>query len=122
MLKAMYDFQANYPKTISFDEGEHFILHQTSVRQRNWWQVISMKGNIGFVPSNYVTSLKVSFIAQWTTDSISLYLFMDTRVYCTNIPDMLLCRAFADPDPISSLYVAYSGGAGLPNRLPGLVH
>lgn len=64
MLKAMYDFQANYPKTISFDEGEFFILHQatTSVRQRNWWQVVSMKGNIGFVPSNYVTNLKVSSI------------------------------------------------------------
>lgn len=60
MLKAMYDFQANYPKTISFDEGEFFILHQASARQRNWWQVISMKGNIGFVPSNYVSSLKVS--------------------------------------------------------------
>lgn len=68
MLKAMYDFQANYPKTISFDEGEFFILHQASVRQRNWWQVISMKGNIGFVPSNYVTNLKVS--VNWIADKI----------------------------------------------------
>ncbi|KAL5275941.1 NCKIPSD family protein [Megaselia abdita] len=59
MLKALYDFQAVYPKTISFDEGEYFILYQTSARQRNWWQVISMKGNIGFVPSNYVMKLKV---------------------------------------------------------------
>lgn len=60
MLKALYDYQANYPKTMSFDEGEYFILHQgLSGRQRNWWQVISMKGNIGFVPSNYVTVLKV---------------------------------------------------------------
>lgn len=33
MLKALYDFQAVYPKTISFFEGEHFILHQTSVKQ-----------------------------------------------------------------------------------------
>lgn len=47
MLKALYDFQAVYPKTISFFEGEHFILHQTSVKQRNWWQVINMKGSIG---------------------------------------------------------------------------
>ncbi|XP_053684360.1 NCK-interacting protein with SH3 domain [Sabethes cyaneus] len=59
MLKALYDFTAVYPKTISFDEGEYFILHQTSARQRNWWQVVSMKGNIGFVPSNYVMKLKV---------------------------------------------------------------
>lgn len=59
MLKALYDFQAVYPKTISFFEGEHFILHQTSVKQRNWWQVINMKGSIGFVPSNYVNKIKV---------------------------------------------------------------
>ena len=56
----LYDFTAVYPKTISFDEGEYFILHQTSARQRNWWQVVSMKGNIGFVPSNYVMKLKVN--------------------------------------------------------------
>lgn len=62
MLKALYDFQAVYPKTISFDEGEYFILYQTSARQRNWWQVVSMKGNIGFVPSNYVMKIKVSQI------------------------------------------------------------
>lgn len=60
MLKALYDFQAVYPKTISFDEGEYFILYQTSARQRNWWQVVSMKGNIGFVPSNYVMKMKVN--------------------------------------------------------------
>ncbi|XP_052872723.1 NCK-interacting protein with SH3 domain [Anopheles cruzii] len=60
MLKALYDFTAVYPKTISFDEGEYFILHQTSARQRNWWQVVSMKGNVGFVPSNYVMKLKVN--------------------------------------------------------------
>lgn len=63
MLKALYDFQAVYPKTISFDEGEYFILYQTSARQRNWWQVVSMKGNIGFVPSNYVMKIKVEYIA-----------------------------------------------------------
>lgn len=84
MLKAMYDFQANYPKTISFDEGEFFILHQASVRQRNWWQVISMKGNIGFVPSNYVTNLKVSLM--WMDDIISLYLFMDVPPSADMIP------------------------------------
>lgn len=61
MLKALYDFQAVYPKTINFDEGEHFILYQTtSAKQRNWWQVVNMKGSIGFVPSNYVMKIKVS--------------------------------------------------------------
>lgn len=28
MLKSLYDFKAVYPKTISFDEGEFFIMHQ----------------------------------------------------------------------------------------------
>lgn len=44
----------------SFEENEMFILHQTSARQRNWWQVVNERGNIGFVPSNYVEKLKVS--------------------------------------------------------------
>ncbi|XP_055682090.1 NCK-interacting protein with SH3 domain [Lutzomyia longipalpis] len=72
MLKALYDFQAIYPKTISFDEGEYFILHQANVRQRNWWQVVSMKGNIGFVPSNYVMKLKVEpeFLISFLDSSI----------------------------------------------------
>ncbi|GAB0095188.1 NCK-interacting protein with SH3 domain [Sergentomyia squamirostris] len=83
MLKALYDFQAIYPKTISFDEGEYFILHQTSARQRNWWQVVSMKGNIGFVPSNYVMKLKVKpeFLVGFLDSSIeSLKLSSDDEV------------------------------------------
>lgn len=36
-----------------------FVLHQTSARQRNWWQVVNERGNIGFVPSNYVEKVKV---------------------------------------------------------------
>ncbi|XP_070508314.1 NCK-interacting protein with SH3 domain [Chironomus tepperi] len=59
MLKALYDFKAVYPKTISFEEGDLFLLHQTSARQRNWWQVVNERGNIGFVPSNYVEKIKV---------------------------------------------------------------
>lgn len=39
-----------------------FVLHQTSARQRNWWQVVNERGNVGFVPSNYVEKLKVSAI------------------------------------------------------------
>ncbi|CAD7090219.1 unnamed protein product [Hermetia illucens] len=83
MLKALYDFQAVYPKTISFDEGEYFILYQTSARQRNWWQVVSMKGNIGFVPSNYVMKMKVEpkFLVSFLDSSIeSLKQSKDTDI------------------------------------------
>lgn len=43
-----------------FEEGELFLLHQTSARQRNWWQVVNERGSVGFVPSNYVEKIKVS--------------------------------------------------------------
>lgn len=82
MLKALYDFQAVYPKTISFDEGEYFILYQTSARQRNWWQVVSMKGNIGFVPSNYVMKIKVSVSPTHCTSApLGLLHRIELRIY-----------------------------------------
>lgn len=95
MLKALYDFTAVYPKTISFDEGEYFILHQTSARQRNWWQVVSMKGNIGFVPSNYVMKLKVdpNFLNGFLESSIeSLRMSTDKEINGIINRDELLDR------------------------------
>lgn len=62
MLKAMYNFDATLQKTLSFRDGDHFILHQSNTKQRNWWQVIDSTGQIGFVPSNYVTNVKVDIL------------------------------------------------------------
>ncbi|KAJ2952666.1 hypothetical protein O0L34_g7004 [Tuta absoluta] len=59
MLKALYDFDATLAKTLSFTEGEYFFLHQTNTKQRNWWHVVNRKGQVGFVPSNYVATIKV---------------------------------------------------------------
>ncbi|KPI91578.1 NCK-interacting protein with SH3 domain [Papilio xuthus] len=58
MLKALYDFEATLAKTLSFTEGEFFFLQQTNTKQRNWWHVVNRKGHVGFVPSNYVASVK----------------------------------------------------------------
>ncbi|CAH2073694.1 unnamed protein product, partial [Iphiclides podalirius] len=58
MLKALYDFEATLAKTLSFTEGEFFYLQQTNSKQRNWWHVVNRKGHVGFVPSNYVASIK----------------------------------------------------------------
>ncbi|KPJ06171.1 NCK-interacting protein with SH3 domain [Papilio machaon] len=58
MLKALYDFEATLAKTLSFTEGEFFYLQQTNTKQRNWWHVVNRKGHVGFVPSNYVASVK----------------------------------------------------------------
>lgn len=60
MVKALFDFEATLAKTLSFCEGEFFFLQQTTTKQRNWWNVINRKGQLGFVPSNYVASVKVS--------------------------------------------------------------
>lgn len=60
MLKALYDFEATLAKTLSFNEGEFFFLQQINSKQRNWWHVVNRKGQVGFVPSNYVASVKVT--------------------------------------------------------------
>lgn len=59
MLRALYDFEATFAKTLSFREGDHFVLHQSNTKQRNWWQVVNSKAQVGYIPSNYVTTVKV---------------------------------------------------------------
>ena len=59
MVKALYDFKATFAKTLSFREGEYFILLQRNVKQKNWWQVVNRGGRLGYIPSNYVASVKV---------------------------------------------------------------
>jgi len=59
MVKALYDFKATFAKTLSFREGEYFILLQRNVKQKNWWQVVNRGGRLGYIPSNYITSVKV---------------------------------------------------------------
>jgi hypothetical protein len=59
MLKALYNFKATFAKTLSFQENDIFILHQVNTKQRNWWQVVNSMGQVGYVPSNYVTTIQV---------------------------------------------------------------
>nr|XP_033334740.1 NCK-interacting protein with SH3 domain isoform X1 [Megalopta genalis]XP_033334741.1 NCK-interacting protein with SH3 domain isoform X1 [Megalopta genalis]XP_033334742.1 NCK-interacting protein with SH3 domain isoform X1 [Megalopta genalis] len=59
MLKALYDFKATFAKTLTFQEGDYFILYQINTKQRNWWQVVNRNGLIGYIPSNYVSTIKV---------------------------------------------------------------
>ncbi|SPP77877.1 NCK-interacting protein with SH3 domain [Drosophila guanche] len=111
MLKALYDFQAVYPKTISFDEGEYFILYQTSARQRNWWQVVSMKGNIGFVPSNYVMKIKVEhdFLISFLNSSIeSLEKCTDQEINGIMSKEELLDRLREKKNTMERLYAESS--------------
>lgn len=60
MLHSLYDFKATYAKTISFKANEYFILQQTNTKHKNWWEVINERGDIGYIPSNYVETITVN--------------------------------------------------------------
>lgn len=60
MLHSLYDFKATYAKTLSFKTNEYFLLHQTNTKHKNWWEVINEKGEMGFIPSNYVETITVN--------------------------------------------------------------
>lgn len=92
MLKALYDFKATFAKTLSFRENDFFILHQTNTKQRNWWQVINEKGEIGFVPSNYVEKITVAptFLLQFLDDCITNLQNEKTTNVGLDRPDLLL--------------------------------
>ncbi|KAF7286376.1 hypothetical protein GWI33_005670 [Rhynchophorus ferrugineus] len=60
MLHSLYDFKATYAKTISFRANEYFILQQTNTKHKNWWEVINERGDVGYIPSNYVEAVTVN--------------------------------------------------------------
>lgn len=74
MAKALYHFKATIAKTLSFRESDYFIIYQPSTKQKNWWQVINSKSQIGYVPSNYVISVHVSheFVIKFVDDCLTL--------------------------------------------------
>ncbi|KAL4714574.1 hypothetical protein ACJJTC_006620 [Scirpophaga incertulas] len=89
MLKAMYDFEATLAKTLSFTDGEYFYLQQINSKQRNWWHVVNRKGLMGFVPSNYVASVKVEpeFFLGFLNDCIKS--ISETNLSSTQKQDLL---------------------------------
>ncbi|XP_029177504.1 NCK-interacting protein with SH3 domain [Nylanderia fulva] len=72
VVKALYDFKATFAKTLSFRVGEHFLLLQRNVKQKNWWQVVNRGGRLGYIPSNYVTIVKAQpqFLIDFLEDCI----------------------------------------------------
>ncbi|XP_056645825.1 NCK-interacting protein with SH3 domain [Diorhabda sublineata] len=67
MLHSLYDFKATYAKTLSFRSNEYFLLQQTNTKHKNWWEVINERGDMGYIPSNYVETVTVnpSFFLQF---------------------------------------------------------
>ncbi|KRT80070.1 SH3 domain-containing protein, partial [Oryctes borbonicus] len=60
MLRSLYDFKPTYAKTLGFKENDYFILHSAFTKHKNWWEVMNDKGEIGYVPSNYVEKIGVT--------------------------------------------------------------
>ncbi|XP_075220113.1 NCK-interacting protein with SH3 domain [Lycorma delicatula] len=60
MLRALYDFKATIEQTLDFSRNDHFILHSSSNKERNWWHVVNSEGRIGYIPSNYVEIIHAS--------------------------------------------------------------
>lgn len=76
MLHSLYDFKATYAKTLSFKTNEYFLLYQTNTKHKNWWEVINEKGEMGYIPSNYVETVTVhpTFFLQFLHNCLdSLY-------------------------------------------------
>eukprot|EP01137_Pigoraptor_chileana_P009023 Opistho-2@56664 len=54
---ALYDYESQVENGMSFKKGDHFKLLDSS--NENWWQVQPRAGGvIGYVPSNYIASIK----------------------------------------------------------------
>lgn len=85
MLHSLYDFKATYAKTLSFKTNEYFILHQTNTKHKNWWEVINERGEMGFIPSNYVENVTVnpSFYLKFLDNCLDHLRNSDTPSECT---------------------------------------
>lgn len=85
MLHSLYDFKATYAKTLSFKTNEYFILHQTNTKHKNWWEVINERGEMGFIPSNYVENVTVnpSFYLKFLDNCLEHLRRNDSASECT---------------------------------------
>ncbi|KAF4529400.1 hypothetical protein B566_EDAN003493, partial [Ephemera danica] len=60
LLKALYDFTATDPKTLSFKASDQFVNLEKHANTRKWWRVIDKNGHIGCIPCNYVSTVEES--------------------------------------------------------------
>jgi hypothetical protein len=62
LLRALYDFTATDPKTLSFKQNDLFINLEKNIGSRKWWKVLNKDGCIGFIPCNYVSNQEVNLV------------------------------------------------------------
>ena len=58
MLRSLYAYKGSHARTLSFTPGDKFLEVGPS-KDSNWVHVISERGNIGYVPKNYVAETQV---------------------------------------------------------------
>ena len=87
MLKALYDFNATFAKTLTFQENDHFIFYHNHSKKKNWWQVVNAKGQVGYIPSNYITLIKVhpQFLINFLDDAINYLLNNNDKQNCSSV-------------------------------------
>ena len=59
MYKALYQYSSNDENALSFGVGDSFTLIDRH-RDPHWWLVHNAKGQLGFVPGNYLELDKVT--------------------------------------------------------------
>ena len=58
MYRALYRFNSTDDQALSFEAGDQFTVMDTT--DNNWWLVQNGFGQVGYAPTNYITSDDVS--------------------------------------------------------------
>lgn len=62
MYKALYPFKSSDANALTFNAGDTFTLIDNK-KDAHWWLVQNGKGEVGFVPENYLQQDQVSSFA-----------------------------------------------------------
>lgn len=116
MLKALYDFNATFAKALTFQENDHFIFYHGQTKKKNWWQVINGKGQVGYIPSNYITSIKVhpQFLINFLDDAIEFLRTSDGKQNCSSVDKQELLLKLIEKKQLAELCKKNKKQAPLP--------
>lgn len=62
MYRALYNFASEDVGTLSFQKGDKFTLIDCSIDE-NWWHVVDVHGQAGYVPVQYLEKDQVVSLA-----------------------------------------------------------
>ena len=57
LFKSLHHFKAGHPSALCFKQGEVFVSVRGGAEEdQNWYFVLSLRGEAGYVPRSYVTN------------------------------------------------------------------